>query len=121
MKVTLSEDFKNKVAHFPKTDRIKIAEFIQYVENHGLNGLKGRNKNSDNIPKDDPHWANKVKYAQKHYFWHYHIGIPYYEIASNGEQVSEYILHYQHFDDRIHIVAMTYHPPFNLPTESEIL
>lgn len=121
MKVSLSVDFESKAVNFPRADRIKIAEFIQYVEKHGLVGLQGRNKNSDNVPKDDPHWSQKVAYAQKHKLWHYHIGIPHYETANNGEQVSEYILHYQRFDDEIRLVSMSYHPPFELPSEKELI
>lgn len=121
MKVTLSGDFERKAVNFPKADRLKIAEFIQFVNEYGLIGLVGRNKNSDNVPKDDPNWSKKVAYAQKHRLWHYHIGIPYYETANNGDLVSEYILHYQRFDDSVHIVAMSYHPPFELPSENQML
>lgn len=115
MIVTLSKDFENKAVYFPKSDRIKIAKFIKHVENYGLTNLTGRNKSSAEVPTNDPDWLNKVKYAQKHKLWHYHIGIPKYETATNGEQVSEYILHYQRFDDEVRLVAMSYHPPFELP------
>lgn len=88
------------------------------MQSNWLTGWAVRNESDF---KYDANWANKVVYAQKHRFWHYHIGILDYEIANNGELVSEYILHYQRFDDRVHIVAMTYHPPFELPSENEIL
>lgn len=120
MEVTTSNDFKIKFPNFPKSDKEKILAFIIHIKQFGLNGLTGRNKSSDNVPTDDPNWTAKVKYAQKHHLWHYHIGIPDYETATNGEQVSEYILHYQRFENEIRLVSMSYHPPFELPTEQEI-
>ncbi len=120
VEVTTSNDFKIKFPNFPKSDKEKILAFITHIKQFGLNGLIGRNKSSDNVPKNDPNWTAKVKYAQKHHLWHYHIGIPNYETATNGEQVSEYILHYQRFDNEIRLVSMSYHPPFELPTENEL-
>lgn len=121
MNVTFSRDFQSKFPNFPKTDKEKILEFVRYVTEQGLTNLQGRNKNSDNVPTNDPNWRQKVAYAQQHKLWHYHIGIPSYETASNGEQVSEYILHYQRFDDEIRIVSMSYHPPFELPNEEALV
>lgn len=89
MKVTLSDDFGKKVVNFPKKDKEKIFAFIQHIEIFGFEGLKGRNKSSDNVPTDHPNWLERVKYAQQHKLWHFHIGIPHYETANNGEQVSE--------------------------------
>lgn len=118
MKVIFTPQFKEWLKNYPTTDQIKIGQFVEHVKKFGLNNLQGRNKNSDNVPKDDPNWSKKVAYAQQYKLWHYHIGIPDYETATNGEKVSEYILHYQRFDDEIVIVDMTYHPPFTLPEES---
>lgn len=115
MKVTFGQIFVRHLVNFPKSDQLKINAFVEHVKAHGLTNLHGRNKNSDNVPTDDPNWLTKVRYAQAHKLWHYHIGMPSYETATNGEQVSEYILHYQRFDDEICIVAMTSHPPFELP------
>lgn len=117
MIVTLSNDFEKKIVNFPKDDRLKIAEFIQHVEQYDLNNLKGRNKSSDNVPHHHPNWSERVAYAQKHKLWHYHIGIPNYEITQNGECVSEYILHHIREEDEIKLVALSYHPPFELPSE----
>lgn len=116
--VSYSDHFQKCLKNFPKIDQLKVKGFIDHVEQYGLTDLIGRNKSSDNVPKDDPNWSQKVAYAQKHKLWHYHIGIPKYETATNGEQVSEYILHYQRFDDEIRLVAMSYHPPFELPSEN---
>lgn len=121
MEVTTSNDFKVKFPNFPKADKEKILTFISHVKQHGLDGLQGRNKSSDNVPTDDPNWSKKVAFAQKYQLWHYHIGIPNYAIANNGEQVSEYILHYQRFDNEIRLVAMSYHPPFELPNENLLI
>lgn len=121
MKVDFSRSFAQKIVHFPNTDQEKIFEFIEHIEKYGFDGLKGRNKSSDNVPKDDPNWSAKVSYAHQYRLWHYHIGIPFYEMAYNGEQVSEYILHYMRFDDSIKLVALSYHPPFELPTLAEMV
>lgn len=48
---------------------------MAHVRDFGLHDLVGRNKSSDNVPTDDPNWTAKVKYAQEHNLWHYHIGI----------------------------------------------
>lgn len=58
---------------------------------------------------------------QKHKLWHYHIDIPHYETANNGEQVSEYILHYQKFDDEIRLISINSSQSFKLPSESQLI
>lgn len=63
-----------------------------------------------------PHLSPKAdfEYAQKYCLWHYHIGVPHY-VGEFGDMTSEYILHYQRFDDRIVLLDITAHPPFVLP------
>lgn len=121
MKVSMSNDFKAKFPNYPKADKEKILAFVAHVKTFGLDNLTGRNKSSDNVPVHHVNWRDKISFAQKYKLWHYHIGIPYYKTATNGEQVSEYILHYMRFDGEIKIVALSYHPPFELPTYSELL
>lgn len=121
MKVVFGEIFYQYFRNFPKSDQQKIAKFVDDVETYGLDGLQGRNKASDSVPTDAPNWSKKVAYAQKYHLWHYHIGIPQYETANDGEQVSEYILHYQRFDDEIRLVSMSYHPPFELPEQNLLI
>lgn len=114
MNVILSADFEAKAALLCIEDRIKIAQFIHHVEQHGLKGLQGRNKSS--VP-DNVHTKKErinYTYAQKHCLWHYHIGIPCY-VGEHGDMTSEYILHYQRFDENIVIVDLSTHPPFVLP------
>ncbi len=55
--------------------------------------------------------------VKEYNLWHYHIGIPNYEQASNGDMVSEYVLHYIRGEDHIIIVDLDSHPPFNLPSD----
>lgn len=117
MKVSLGGKFALNFLNFPKADKEKILAFIAHVELHGLTALQGRNKSSDNVPTDHPNWLKIVKYAQKYQLWHYHIGIPHYQTANNGEQVSEYVLHYRLENDGIKIVDLSPHPPLELPTE----
>lgn len=37
-----------------------------------------------------------------------------YHVGEHGDMTSEYVLHYQRFNDRIVIVDLTTHPPFTL-------
>ncbi|MFB2538231.1 MULTISPECIES: hypothetical protein [unclassified Acinetobacter] len=121
MHVSTSNDFKHKFPNYPKADKEKILAFINHVKQHCLDGLQGRNKASDNVPFDHPNWSERVAFAQKYHLWHYHIGIPNYTTASNGEQVSQYILHYMRLENEIRIIALSDHPPFALPTEKELV
>lgn len=120
MNVDLSLSFENKLKNFPKSDRDKIFNFISHVRKYGLTELAGRNKSSDNVPKNDPNWRYKVAYTQRHHLWHYHIGIICYK-GVFGDQTSEYVLHYIRLDDTIKLVAMSSHPPFELPNEIELI
>lgn len=123
MKVSLSKNFARHFLNFPKSDQEKIRAFIEHVELYGLQGLQGRNKSSDDVPKDDLNWLEKVKYAQENCLWHYHIGIPTYVQANNGDWVSEYVLHYQWLveHDMIRIVDLSAHPPLVLPCPSDFV
>lgn len=91
-----------------------IAKFVEHVEQHGLCGLPGRNKSS---APQNPHTKKELAnfaHTQKHCLWHYHIGIPQY-VGDEGDKTSEYILHYQRFDDKIVLLELSAHPPFKLP------
>ena len=117
--VTLGELFAKELKHFPQSDRLLINKFIVHIQNFGFTNLEGRNKSSDNVYKDDPYFAQKVKYAQENHLWHYHIGILAFDLSKPfGDRTSEYVLHYQRFSDRIKIVDYSAHPPFNLPSAS---
>lgn len=117
MKVIMGSMFAQYFLNFPRQDQEQIRAFVKHVELYGLNNLKGRNKSSDHVPHHHSNWSERVAYAQKHKLWHYHIGIPNYEITQNGEYVSEYILHYIREENEIKLVALSYHPPFELPSE----
>ncbi len=112
----MSAWFRQIFPNFPQKDKLKIAQFIRHVEQNGLTNLTDRNKSSADVHKDDPDFLNKVTKAREYNLWHYHIGIPYYETATNGDMVSEYILHYIKGDDFIKIVDLDSHPPFILPS-----
>ncbi|SSY70675.1 hypothetical protein [Alysiella crassa] len=118
MNVELGKRFQQELKNYPTADKIKIADFILHIQKHGFTGLAGRNKPSHEVPKDDPKWLEKVQYAQQHRLWHYHIGIPEYDVNKPfGEQTSKYVLHYMKWDNAIRIVDFSEHPPFSLPTE----
>lgn len=122
IKVVVAPLFAKHLKNFPKADREKIRIFAEHIENTGFVGLIGRNKNSDNVPTDDPNWSKKVAYAQKHRLWHYHIGVPTYnDDKPDGDKTSEYVLHYILNDHQIILVDMSAHPPFELPSEQALI
>ncbi|STZ09204.1 Uncharacterised protein [Moraxella caprae] len=119
MQVNLSSYFLRLLDKLDEQSQDRVAEFINYVEQNGLYGLAGRNKSS---APQNPH-AKKERanfdYAQKHCLWHYHIGIPKY-VGDDGDMTSECILHYQRFDDKIILVDISTHPPFELPNQDKL-
>lgn len=118
IKVLFGAKIAAEMANFPEADLLKIWQFKQHVETQGLVNLAGRNKSSDNVPKDDPQWALKVAKAQAYHLWHYHIGIPDYDKSNGfGDYTSAYVLHYVREEDFIKIVDFTAHPPFKLPND----
>ena len=117
-RIEFGEIFISSFNNFPLIDQDKIYDFIYHVENLGFEGLPGRNKSSDEVPKDDPDFLKKVKYARKHNLWHYHIGIPECNRDNSyGDWTSEYILHYSVKNRNILVIDLDYHPPFLLPKE----
>lgn len=121
MKVRYGSKFKQNLKNFPVKDQLKIKKFVEHIEQFDFEGLQGRNKNSDNVPKDHPNWAERVTYAQKYKLWHYHIGIPCYIQSEHGDYVSEYVLHYIKENDYIILVDMSLHPPLQLPTPEYLI
>lgn len=124
IKVNFAPKFATHLLNFPKADREKILHFVRHVEQFGFAGLIGRNKPSVCVPTNDPHWLAKVKYAQAHHLWHYHIGIPTYHASDDG-QTSEYVLHYTRVQRKIGLeitlIAMSAHPPFELPSPEQLV
>ena len=66
----------------------------------------------------DPDFLKKVEFVREHNLWHYHIGIPSYDLSPNGYSTSQYVLHYIRQEDYIVIVDMSDHSPFELPDQS---
>lgn len=114
MKVRANEYFSKKILTFSDADQQKVLDFARHVEQYGLKDLQGRNKSSVLANPHTKREQARHAYAQKHCLWHYHIGIPYY-IGEHGDMTSEYILHYQRFDEEIVLVDLATHPPFELP------
>lgn len=119
MRVDFSPQFLRQLDKMDIQSQDIIADFVNHVEKYGLNGLKGRNKSSAPINPHTKRERANFAYAQKYCLWHYHIGIPCY-VGSDGDMTSEYILHYQRFDDEIVLIALLPHPPFNLPNEQTL-
>jgi hypothetical protein len=131
-----SEILKDKVKKLSKREKGKVFEFFQTfqdggftaIDNYFIEGYRVRNKSSDNVRTDDPDFVSKVKFAQKHDLWHFHAGfydfgydIEGYEVSSNGELTSQWVIHYQKFsDNHINVADLTPHPPFDLPPEDAL-
>lgn len=113
--VIIPNSFKAKLLTFDVNTRQAVLEFVAHVETHGLRNLKGRNKSSAPINPRTKRQRATFAYAQKHCLWHYHIGIPEY-IGDEGDQTSEYVLHYQRLNDGIVLLGVDSHPPFVLPS-----
>lgn len=114
MKVIFSDGFAEQFWAFDDDTANIITDFAIYVEQHGLRGLEGRNKPSTPANRHTKKERADFAYAQKHCLWHYHIGMPCY-VGEWGDKTSEYVLHYQRFDDRIVLIGLSAHPPFVLP------
>ncbi|EIC4352181.1 hypothetical protein LJS80_001116 [Salmonella enterica] len=121
MNVALGKLFSKELLNLPEKDQQKIFSFIRHVQSKGLDGLEGRNKNSDNVPTDDPDFIAKVKIALEHKLWHYHIGITSYNRNKPyGDRTSEYILHYKNQINpgEVKVIDFSLHPPFRPPSPS---
>lgn len=97
----------------------KVFNFVEHVKANGLAGLEGRNKDSANVPLDARDYAERVSKAVAKKWWHYHIGINFYETRKNfGDRTSEYVVHYaNHSPYYIRLGKLDYHPPFLLPND----
>jgi len=119
MIVEKTKNFNLEFIGLMMADRKKVAEFIFYVEQHGLTGLPGRNKKSDHVPPPPPNHDALVEYAQRYKLWHYHAGFPSYRTDHGlGNYTSEGVIHYQRFPDRIRLVSITNHRSFRLSKEN---
>ncbi|WP_238331443.1 hypothetical protein [Mannheimia haemolytica] len=66
IKVLFGTKISAELQYLPEKDLVKILQFKQHVEIYGLENLAGRNKSSDDVPTNDPYWAEKVAKAQKY-------------------------------------------------------
>ena len=105
-----SEMLKDKVKKLGKFEKGKVFEFFQTfeqggftaIDNYFVQGHKVRNKASDDVDTNDPDFIAKVKFAQQHSLWHFHVGfydfgydLKGYEVSKNGELTSQWVIHYQ--------------------------
>lgn len=118
LEVSFSQDFLKKFKNFPTKDKEIISAFVTHISHYGFTGLKGRNKSSTDVPKEDPNFLKKVNYAKEHNLWHYHIGIPKYTLSTLGDYVSEYVIQYSLVGNEVKILSLDPHPPLKLPPES---
>lgn len=117
MRVELGKKLLQSLKLRSKDDSLKVFSFVEHVKVQGLVNLEGRNKNSNNVPTDDPHFVAKVQRATEKKFWHYHIGIEQYKPGTAfGDRTSEWVLHYANHEPQfIRLAMLDFHPPFRLP------
>ncbi|KWS35891.1 hypothetical protein AL065_01100 [Pseudomonas amygdali pv. ulmi] len=118
--VDLSTHFAKIYGTAPANDIDFIDDFIEHVEENGLDGLPGRLKISWDIHKDDPLYARKSQYAKKYDLWHYHVGVGkggYDQTKPYGDWTSQWVIHLRRHPcgTRTTIVDWDPHPPFILP------
>lgn len=120
MRVELGKKLLQFLQTRDKDDSQKVFNFVTHVKQHGLANLEGRNKNSDDVPKDDPQFLAKVQRAREKKLWHYHIGIKCYKAGTVfGDRTSRWVLHYaNHSPESIRLAMLDYHPPFRLPSDA---
>lgn len=115
MNVIFTNHLQQTLNELDETLKDALDEFIFHVKKHGLRGLQGRNKSSDDIAPTTQKNLEKIQYAQKHCLWHYHLGVPYY-LGKPGDMTSQYVLHYSRYDEFIVLIDIVSHPPFALPS-----
>lgn len=117
--VSLGRLFAVEFKNFPKDDQDKILDFIKHYQQHGFAGLPGKNVPSTRIPPDTENYEELYHFASFYQLWHYHIGIPMYELSYVEKYLtSEWLLHYRRMSRvDIRIVDLSYHPPFRMPSE----
>lgn len=124
---TFSDDFANQFQYFPEDQQNKVINFIDIFTEHGLGDFslyEGKISSSfsgNYMDQDD------YNFALNNHLWHYHIGIPEYEQNHSKYKTSDWVLHFQWFDqcDSINIVDLYHHYDnegnFYLPTERSLI
>ncbi|MDD9177456.1 hypothetical protein [Aliivibrio sp. A6] len=125
-----SDTAKRKVKNLGKGDKKQVfgilSEFLAggypAIDSLTYNGVKVRNKPSWDVDKNDPEFLKKVTFAKNNNLWHIHAGFHGgYSVSPKGDLVSQFVMHYQRQDDNIFRFAdLTPHPPFSLPSESDL-
>ncbi len=125
--------FDSKAKNFAIAEKRKIKRFMiefskggfQSIDNYKIHGYKVRNKNSDNVDKNDSDFIKKVNHALSLKLWHYHAGFynlnneyPIdngYKLSDKNDLVSQWLIHYQKISDsHIVLVDIMPHPPLNI-------
>lgn len=132
-KIEIKPIFKEKLKNFGIAEKRKVKRFMdefssggfQAIDNYKIQGYKVRNKNSDNVDKNDSDFIEKVNHALSLKLWHYHAGFyninneyPIdngYKLSDKNDLVSQWLIHYQKLSDsHIVLVDITPHPPLNI-------
>ena len=131
--IEASDLFKDRLKHLGKAERMKVRRFLavfqnggfQAIDSHFIESYRVRNKNSDNVRKDDPEFIAKVSFAIKYKLWHYHAGFyninnnypidDGYKLSDANDLVSQWLIHYQKISNsHIVLVDLKAHPPLDI-------
>lgn len=106
---------------FNSYDISKVAKFTIHIEEKGFLDLEGRNKKSNNPPTNDYKFTEKAQFAIENKLFHYHIGVPYYQMSSSGDLTSDYVLQYSYDAEKgyVDIINVEYHP-LELPSKEDL-
>lgn len=122
--VEFSVHFDRLYRGLPAFDQDRVDDFTEHFESYGLTGLPGKIAPSWKVPGEDPQYYEKVAFAQEHNLWHYHIGVPEYQLSVSGKySTSDWVVHFQRgFGDiSIRLVDYDFHSPMTLPAADLLL
>ena len=122
IEIEFSENAKRELLKAPQAVILSMKGLVIRISERWFNGLPGRNKASHEVDTDNYNWKTLVNYAIKHKLWHYHIGLPKFNVEDrkSGDYVSDWMFHYQLLEENAHIriVSIDTHP-FQMPAEDK--
>lgn len=93
--VQFNEQFAVEFVNYPATQQNAVMTFAQTFQLHGLSDFTRYQG------KISPSWAGLAQsdpnynYTKSNALWHYHIGIPNYQVRHNKYMTSDVVLHFE--------------------------
>lgn len=104
---------------FPSKTVNLIDDFIEYYEDNGLVGWKGKVSPSNRVPENNPDRYALIAKANRFNLWHAHIGDPKWNSTPHGRYfTSDWVLHFKKINQyKIVLLELGWHNPFLLPSD----